>query len=815
MGLIQADSAGKMVLSQGGAKFNPQNTYAGELVLNRGSKIEIKSHKTPLSIAELQVLSDDPNASPISEASTATEPNRQKRYRLELVSSAPIAACANLSGQITVIGKTMQQVTPPGRHQHRNVLRTYIRPVRKYLRWKAQNPLTGEQSDKFIFSNKQLTDADIQTLKNIHTTALYGGLGNTTTIQVSNTTTILPIEPVGVVVLGIDGLRQDVLYESGEQQVNPQGTLSPYYVGPTQLKGLCDVLGGKYTSGWLSSSCDPAGWENRHIKLPNVTAIFPSITLASWASIFTGQQAGGTGILGNEFFDRAEGKMITFSDGAFKMMSIFDRFPLGSGKKPGNGAADKTLSPGVQTVYEAIKAIRSDLKSTAIMHNYSRGADKWLYQEWLINKLRFARNGLVGDEQDIAGLMDSSPTDDTVSYIGSLAGAQEKFPALLAVYFAGLDHWAHDEGMDTYVQFFKDNSDKGVEKIVKALKDADEFENKIFIITADHGHTAMPTDLKYKDEDDAGNVQYKDAEMSCKLKLDFVNPEFPDFITSAQNAEKANNNLHIWELGEVMRQTGFLKGAEGLDFAVMAPQEIASLYAQFSYGAKADTTTANIIAALNGPMAHIYVKNRANNSWSSPRLVEDIGYVAELLRLTISTNKTPSNLSSLFPVGMFEKAVPISAGLKRLINSVDMILVRRGNSYEVFQGIRPDSSDIISTPLDSHPELNTSKYVKAAMRIKGMHHSERSGDIVLIFKSDTVDVSENRYTSGVSCKSWHGSLNPSDSYVPLILSYPGGNKFEVDKIMQSISACPNGQCEGNWNVTDIIKEIINRQYGSQ
>jgi hypothetical protein len=212
---------------------------------------------------------------------------------------------------------------------------------------------------------------------------------------------------------------------------------------------------------------------------------------------------------------------------------------------------------------------------------------------------------------------------------------------------------------------------------------------------------------------------------------------------------------------------------------------------------------------------YVFVQDSGDNFWSSPRLVEDIGYVAELLRLTISRNKTPSNLSSLFPAGLFEKAVPISAGLKRLVNSVDLILVRRGNSYEVFQGINSDGSDIISTTLNNYADFGSSKYVKAIKRIEGMNHKDRSGDIVLIMNDMTTGDVMDRYTTGVACKSWHGSLNPSDSYVPLILGYPGGNKAEIDKIMQNVSVCPNGQCEGNWNVTDIIKEIISRQYGAQ
>ncbi len=57
-----------------------------------------------------------------------------------------------------------------------------------------------------------------------------------------------------------------------------------------------------------------------------------------------------------------------------------------------------------------------------------------------------------------------------------------------------------------------------------------------------------------------------------------------------------------------------------------------------------------------------------------------------------------------------------------------------------------------------------------------------------------------------------GSLNRSDSYVPFILAYPGGNKAVIDEFMDKVSECPGGQCQGNWNVTDVIKEIVSLQY---
>jgi hypothetical protein len=94
-----------------------------------------------------------------------------------------------------------------------------------------------------------------------------------------------------------------------------------------------------------------------------------------------------------------------------------------------------------------------------------------------------------------------------------------------------------------------------------------------------------------------------------------------------------------------------------------------------------------------------------------------------------------------------------------------------------------------------------------------MNHPKRSGDIVLIMKDATTGDAADRYTAGVACKSWHGSLNPSDSYVPFIVSYPGGNKFELDPLIQKV--CTGNLCEGNWKAKELISEIIKTQYSGQ
>jgi len=139
------------------------------------------------------------------------------------------------------------------------------------------------------------------------------------------------------------------------------------------------------------------------------------------------------------------------------------------------------------------------------------------------------------------------------------------------------------------------------------LKQEDEFENKIFVIIADHGHTAMPTDLAYPltttafdiDGNDLGETtSYPLVDMSCNL----TTAGFEDRDVQAQ--EKSNNALHIWELANLLTQ--FPAIASGVELKVLAPKEIAEIPGMT--GAVSVTDSANIIAALNGPMAHIYVK---------------------------------------------------------------------------------------------------------------------------------------------------------------------------------------------------------------
>jgi hypothetical protein len=97
-----------------------------------------------------------------------------------------------------------------------------------------------------------------------------------------------------------------------------------------------------------------------------------------------------------------------------------------------------------------------------------------------------------------------------------------------------------------------------------------------------------------------------------------------------------------------------------------------------------------------------------------------------------------------------------------------------------------------------------------------MNQPKRSGDIVLLMKDSDTGEEEDRYSTAYACKSWHGSLNRSDSYVPYIVAYPGGNKLEIKPFIDTTPGCNSASgCDGNWRVTDLIKTIVQMQFGSQ
>jgi predicted AlkP superfamily pyrophosphatase or phosphodiesterase len=893
----QTQGQGSAVIGRG-SKADIEALYKAEVVMNRGSVMEVKGEKKDLPFAELRALTDEVPPKLVEEIKfgSGRSDRPEKIYILELVSPAMIQKCNSLSGKISVLNKNGQSISLPvldGQTYAAEYGLQFYKPLlplenNRCLAHIIDSLDSGSVKDKFIVSNRTRMELSAGTLNtNLYNKAvLYGGIGNRLSITLGELKRDISIEPVGVVILGIDGLRQDVLYpdtmdgQSFENVNDPNG--NAYYLDAGALPGLSQILEGNPQNST----------KQRYVMLPKVTAIFPSITFASWASIFTGKMPGpaneGTGILGQEFFAR---DLIMYDPHTEKYswaMTIpgLESLPPGMMALDATGLAFKperetkfalehvipsetsllayisgndtlrkkivasalgaalraqTLWPDINESVNARFKTSSDsdndttkcedtkdeCRTVSMFNQYAMampgpngntvGADRW----GTLTASPLNIGDLFDSAFSMTKMMDMAAANEATSFIAryflrqNIDGKRKRFPAVFSVYFSALDHYAHEEGMAGYANFFKNTTDPQVKQVVEALKDKDEFENKIFIVTADHGHTAMPTNLQYLYESplydpETGdfiriNQTYREAEMSCELKTNFAfNSKYSYAGKNARNAERENNNLHIWELGEMMRAIG--ENGWG-QYKILAPKEITKLYkikdkvtnqiVEMLYGATAKVEKADIIVGLNGPMAHVYLTD-----------VNKLGKIAELFRLTLDDH--PAEAAQWWNVDDLDYSDFKVNTTGRLMMSVDKILVRVTGDYCVFDGLNDDGS-IRCVATDP---LSIPAYIDAWTRINGMNHKDRSGDIVLIMRDATSGNAVDRYTTGVACKSWHGSLNPSDSYVPFIVSYPGGNKTEVEKILQKDTLCKTdySNCKGNWKLADVVKEIISEQY---
>lgn len=121
------------------------------------------------------------------------------------------------------------------------------------------------------------------------------------------------------------------------------------------------------------------------------------------------------------------------------------------------------------------------------------------------------------------------------------------------------------------------------------------------------------------------------GDVSCELKVEGFNKDKVIY------PERANNSLHIWELANMFQQLGQTEG-----LLLLVPKEIEqALTAGLQQGEIAAVTSeieqANVIATLNGPMAHVYVKGATGWSEQNGDAVM-LGKVADKLSLYFAEN---------------------------------------------------------------------------------------------------------------------------------------------------------------------------------
>jgi hypothetical protein len=684
-----------------------------------------------------------------------------------------------------------------------------------------------------------------------------------------------------VIVIAIDGLRQDVLYPSGEQQVNEPG--ASYFVPLGELDGFRSVLGG---------GVDVDAYADlHHERVCGVSAVYPSITLASWASIFTGSPPSETGILGNEFFIRSgtseivsaqdSRHMITLSEGAFarNATQTANLAPVGidgfvaDPLEAGQNQISLFAALPVRTLYEQLTAIEGDTAeladalrgtfsdlghdtSVVAQNHYARGASTWLTMT--AGQQLSVPVGLLGDRgvpgaPSVAERLDAIPTTNFRSYISSNFmdfGVRngEPFPPLSVLYLAGLDHHAHSPGHgvagERYGEYFQSELDgTHLPSALEGLRQAQEFHNKIFVITTDHGHTQI-SDLQSADQypcshhDPSSNLGSlggyrvglgEDAAALVGMK-----------DQDSRTPELANQNLQIWELARLIQLSFDFQSA--FRPRLLLPPELGAEVERLEgvamprgKGADVGVGFATGVAALNGGMAHLYLRPANSPDWSHRPSARELAVVAETIRVFLMGGRVaPGDLTGGFVPPDHAGYAPLSReDVRRLIaeslrfpalsNSVDTLLVRntQTNDYEVFRRLAPSSDpehfELETSPLSSLPP---GEFVYAVERIEEMNSLDRSGDLILVMRNRTGEPSSKRFSSGVPCNGWHAGINRADSYVPFIVSNPGGNLDIVDVILDTVcgtdrscgSAQPAHSCLRSSDLPRVVRTILESEY---
>jgi predicted AlkP superfamily pyrophosphatase or phosphodiesterase len=286
-----------------------------------------------------------------------------------------------------------------------------------------------------------------------------------------------------VVIVNIDGMRQDVLYSalSGNTAMGPEAC-------PT-LRGLV----GKPAGNRLGQPGTPLHrLEFEHgIALPETATVFPSVTFGGHAAIATGADLNQVKMAGNEWFDRFT---------RYKYAFTGDNIGVGQGdaiKSFADGFAnDRLLKSGRKTLYQEANADPKLGVTSLVMHNMYFGASpaaKWQPQRILPEQAVYFPHWSTH-------FNDQFMTSKASLHLNVTEKEQPRF-AILMLYFPGLDHDSHIGKSPRHVED-RDRT-PGKQSIYLAnvvdpclgsfMQDMNEpmLKNTFFVFTADHGQTTM------------------------------------------------------------------------------------------------------------------------------------------------------------------------------------------------------------------------------------------------------------------------------------------------------------------------------------
>ncbi|MCQ6962291.1 alkaline phosphatase family protein [Methanolobus chelungpuianus] len=269
--------------------------------------------------------------------------------------------------------------------------------------------------------------------------------------------------PKRAIIIDIDGLKRDALYNS------------------------------------LSDMPNMSVIADNGVRFTDAKTVFPSVTLATQASIFTGNYPKQHEIAGNRWFEKSSR---TYRDYWLEVWYDLDFnswyglfwYPIWT-----EGTANKDLSSDVDTIYEAASSIGMD--STIIYNHYGRHIDD------VGDKTKWVKPLLAGwyhyDHQH--------DKEDEKAISAAMCELDDHAPSIFTIYLPGLDGYSHyygSNGVDPYNQeyYLKNHVDIEVGRLLyggecdyfeyyDGLIDSGLMYETLFIVVSDHGHISVDNEL--------------------------------------------------------------------------------------------------------------------------------------------------------------------------------------------------------------------------------------------------------------------------------------------------------------------------------
>ena len=255
-------------------------------------------------------------------------------------------------------------------------------------------------------------------------------------------------------------------------------------VGDGELRRAIASGGMRHVAALLGRETEPRLYEHGWAA-PGVLSILPSTTFAAWASVFTGQPAGRTGIPGNEWFAREEMRFyapaptsVTQHEQALEVYT--------------DQLMDRLLR--APTVYE-----RAGVRAYVSLQGFHRGADLLTMPlPTAYGRMVTAAASGVGDEETAS---QEAYEELDAEAVESLLESVERHGAadLQVVYFPGVDLYTHvaEDPLADQLRYLRQVVDPSVGAVLAAYRRAGALDGTWVMFVADHGHTPVLPDDRH------------------------------------------------------------------------------------------------------------------------------------------------------------------------------------------------------------------------------------------------------------------------------------------------------------------------------